>query len=220
MRLNEFFSIPPAEISVQIENLAVSASDAIASMKAAGRFLYRGIRRYGLDEFPIFTATTQPNREPQGQRTDQQKALDKVLADYGFTSLRHNSICCTSSHTQTARFGRAFIIFPHNGFSFTWSNILDIGSNRDTSKQLTRSLKNIIAGNSWNENLPRIVTKYDSSLDGFMNYFSFRKDDFVTALTSQCEITVTGTYTVVDNRLTKKVNEILGIGAKIEQFVE
>jgi hypothetical protein len=50
-----------------------------------------------------------------------QTGVDKVLASKGFTALRHNSIFTSSRVEIASDYGIPYIIFPKNGFSFTWS---------------------------------------------------------------------------------------------------
>lgn len=82
------------------------------------KFLYRGQDDTAL---PIFVGYPRANRQPKDTDEDAQKALDKALTLMGFKALRGNGLFTTPSYSQAEGYGNAYMIFPKNGFSFTWS---------------------------------------------------------------------------------------------------
>jgi hypothetical protein len=93
-------------------------SESIAAMQQSRSFLYRGMT----DNMPdIFIGRPWGKRKPKDTSTDVQKEIDKLFKLAGFTALRSNSIFCSGSIGQARDYGNPYIIFPINGFSFTWS---------------------------------------------------------------------------------------------------
>jgi hypothetical protein len=45
----------------------------------------------------------------------------KVVKEAGFTTLRGNSLFCNSSLNKADNWGKPYVIFPLNGFSYTYS---------------------------------------------------------------------------------------------------
>lgn len=102
-------------ISEQIEN---NCSYAISVYSDYNDVLYSGIYKH--DEFS-FHAHSPVNRKPRGMEIEQQEYIDTCFKMTGFTALRSNSIFCIANYGNSKRFGNSYIIFPVNGFSFTWS---------------------------------------------------------------------------------------------------
>ncbi len=87
--------------------------------------LYRGIPYFSTN-FDIFIAETPINRIALSMPKTIQKIIDSKLEESGFTALRSNSIFCSGSNSFASLYGKLsngknYIIFPLNGFSFTYS---------------------------------------------------------------------------------------------------
>lgn len=184
MRLNEFDTrIYGRELSKEdiIEaclSIKENCSNFVYDMKKASKFLYRGVD--GINP-PVFTKTSPWNRKPIGQSQSQQETLDNILKLGGFKSLRSNSICCTSNEYQIEQFGIPYMIFPKNGYSFTWSSkIEDIGSN-----------------NKFAALLFAINTPDYKKAMSVINTFEFKNTDMSSALESENEITIHGEYMAI-----------------------
>ena len=87
--------------------------------KLAGGFLYRGIAR-NLNRAPIFIGNSSDNRPPRNTAPNIQKIADEYLKIGGFKALRSNSVFC-GNIDQASEYGDIYIIFPIDGFDFTWS---------------------------------------------------------------------------------------------------
>ncbi len=87
--------------------------------------LYRGIENNKFDKMPeIFIANSPTNRTPMSMSATFQNIIDKKLKKVGFTALRNNSIFCSVDRSTAFEYGYdngMYIIFPYNGFSFTYS---------------------------------------------------------------------------------------------------
>lgn len=83
-----------------------------------GDFLFRGIidaKSY------ILLGKSRDDRKPMDTSMAVQQIVDSSLAASGFKALRSNSIFCTGNLFAAENYGDLFIIFPVNGFSYTWS---------------------------------------------------------------------------------------------------
>lgn len=93
-------------------------SDFIKDMKKAGGFLYRGMSSGG----DVVYGKSHENRKTKDTKSDVQKLFDEYLKITGFKALRSNSIFVSPRYNQAERYGsEVYIIFPRNGYSFTWS---------------------------------------------------------------------------------------------------
>ena len=94
-----------------------NCSEALAAMKNTETLLYRGIRQ---SPPAMFHGKSRDNRNPLDSETKTQLTIDFYLSNSGFTALRSNSIFCTSKSSVTKGYGTMYLIFPINGFEFTW----------------------------------------------------------------------------------------------------
>ena len=95
-------------------------SESIAACREAGDFLYRGISLLNA-EYDIFLGRPRKNRRATDTSIELQQEWDKLFTAAGFSALRSNSIFCAGGIDTAVSYGSAYIIFPINGFSFTWS---------------------------------------------------------------------------------------------------
>lgn len=68
----------------------------------------------------FFRAASPKNRKPLDTPLVIQKSIDKWLAQNGFKALRKNSIFTTRIPIVAAEYGYPYVIFPINGFNYTW----------------------------------------------------------------------------------------------------
>ncbi len=171
------------EILQLLKDLRTTGSSAIESMKKVDALLYRGVSNEHVCTLPFFTAESPNNRLPLGQTLTSQQKLDEILKLNNFKALRTNSICCIADFEYIRSFGTPYIIFPHNGFDFTWSRkISDIGSNNWLRSTLTTSKYKII--------------NYKNAKE-FNKFFKFENTDLAGALDSMHEISIHGKYTAI-----------------------
>jgi hypothetical protein len=96
----------------------------LASVKQAGRFLYRG---EGGDTPWMFLGRSRQNRPPLHSSAQAQQYFDQCLKKLGFTALRSNSVFATSDYAHAKRFGKPYVIFPmDHGSAYTYTNQYDI----------------------------------------------------------------------------------------------
>lgn len=90
---------------------------ALEIMRAVKNPLFRGIDI----RVPYFFGHPRENRPSFGGDPDLMELIDGKLASAGFKALRHNSIMCSGSATKAFQFGETYLVFPRDGFDFTWS---------------------------------------------------------------------------------------------------
>lgn len=116
--------------------ISEQCSDSIQAIKQAGDFLYRGLNSVGYGTI-AFHGKTRENRQPNNlKRANSQRMFDNALALTGIVANRTNSIFCTGSFEQASAYALdyndIFLIFPINGFKFSWSpNVRDPVSDMD-----------------------------------------------------------------------------------------
>lgn len=154
-------------------------SDSIVAIKSAGKFLYRGITHTKMSgSIPdIFIGRPRTTRLALDTPESIQDAFDNQLKARNFTALRSNSIFCVSNVEYTFRYGRPYVIFPVNGFSFTWSPRIS---------DLTEFLFDINVSDGdelekYCEDDPKLMASY-------------KQDDLISAIRSENEIYINGSY--------------------------
>lgn len=92
-------------------------SDFIKVVKRSNNFLYRGMTSSG----DVLYGKSIENRNPKDSEIEVQRVIDKFLKMSGFKALRSNSIFTSSDKQFASGFGTTYVIFPKNGFSYTWN---------------------------------------------------------------------------------------------------
>jgi hypothetical protein len=128
MRLNEFedtiktWDMPgtgPDLVTDEILHyIATHCSSFLKVAKPLRRLLYRGLNDHDQD---VFIGQTKEGRRPFNSTRHEQAEFDDAISKLGFKALRSNSIFCSTNLYFAATYGRAYIIFPIDGFDFTWS---------------------------------------------------------------------------------------------------
>jgi hypothetical protein len=99
------------------EFIEINCSDILKFYKETGNMLYRGIHNFD----PYLVTNVITNRKPVDTPLSIQKVTDARLKEAGFTALRSNSIFCFGDSLYCAYYGNIYLVFPFNGFSYTWS---------------------------------------------------------------------------------------------------
>jgi hypothetical protein len=146
--------------------------------------LYRGLH-VNASPYPLaLTGESPTNRKPQNTPIDIQNKIDNKLKEAGFSALRSNSIFCSSVYEDTESYGAVYIIYPFNGFTYTWAeNIYDLTLQFCLFKNYKSSVKN-----DFNEDLYKLSGKE------FVDKYKFRNTDLNSALNGGEEICIHGKY--------------------------
>lgn len=91
---------------------------ALVDIKKARKFIFRGSEHAHND---IYIANPRTDRQPVDTKPFIQEIIDSYLITAGFTAVRGNSVFCTGSLSAAEGYGGAYMIFPLDGFKFTWS---------------------------------------------------------------------------------------------------
>lgn len=160
-----------------IKMLNSQCSEIIQAMKASNKFLYRGVRGYSDPNFPEqFKGKSRSDRKTMGTSSWHQPVMDKILANNGFAALRGNSIFCTSNIEDSTTYGRPYIIFPINGFDFTWSPVYqDLYGDPAYSHDMDeKAISKMLSHGSykWNDLPKALQTGHEIMIHG--EYYAFR----------------------------------------------
>jgi transcription antitermination factor NusG len=140
------------------------------------RFLYRGIRSY---EDALYGKPFDARR-PKDSVLEINQLADKALTNAGFKARRTNSIFTTSNKEQASNYGNVYIIFPVDGFDFTYSRrnsdlVLNEGFmeyfvDEDVKKSLKELLKSELKKDGPAKNVMLSVFKDEKYIDNtFLN---------------------------------------------------
>jgi hypothetical protein len=158
-------------VSQSFSKFLANCSESVSEMKKANRFLYRGVNR---PVSTIFVGASRGDRRNMGTPDDVQETLDDYLSGNDFSALRSNSIFCTGDRMDAGGYGDEYLIFPINGFNFTWNlKIHDF--------TLWLEEKEIWSFEEYLDNHPSFIN-------------SFRQTDLASAIRSKHEIMISGSY--------------------------
>jgi hypothetical protein len=111
---------PNTDWNKAVKYINGQCSDILSLYRKNHKVLYRGITRHA----GLFIGHPGENRPSFGGNPDLMKVVDEKLIEGGFKALRSNSIMCTSRKSRAMVFGTPYVIFPKNGFDFTYSLII------------------------------------------------------------------------------------------------
>lgn len=206
MRLTEFidskefdYSMSPDDMNnfnKMLQQLEISCKEIITFYKAnPGKFLYRGSIKgtdYVSNATQGFAKSPPENRDPMNTNMRVHRIAIKYMTELGFAAHRGNSVFVTSSERESRRYGPPYIIFPKDGFQFTWS-------------QRYRDFYHSEPG----EDSP--VYK---SAKAFQEFFKFTRSNLLGAINEQHEIMIAGPYYriklgLADSKLGRSIQEHL-----------
>lgn len=174
--------------------LEYECSDALSLAKSTGKFFYRGTVD---DMFLIYKGRIRDNRRPMNTPQEIQNRINDWLLDHGFKALRTNSLFVTTDWNQAGSYGTPFIIFPKNGFSYTWFQ---------NSKDLYHTMNEISP--TEHELIQHLDD--DRNLDAFMQRVGPRNDNIQEAIRNGVEIMISGVdYYAISSDLIDDVKRLL-----------
>lgn len=104
------------------------------------KFLYRGIKRSTDDALygKPFTA-----RKPKDSNVELHDLVNDTINTLGFDANRENAMFVSGDRSQASGYGNLYIMFPVDGFTFTWSkNVKDLIL--DSGKRMEMIDKNVV----------------------------------------------------------------------------
>ena len=168
-----------------------NCSESIAACKSAEKFMYRGFS----SNQPIVRGRSWDDREPVDSDPKLSRHFDNMLKALGFKALRSNSIFVTSAFRTAMYFGTPYIIFPINGFNYTYTSFGDLTFNPTSRGTL---------GNEWMDSNDTRV---------FIADFNPKNKDLAVAIDHSVEICINGQYYALKyNIYGEYLSKKLGIG--------
>ncbi len=200
MRLFEFdnpLESGPETLTSILLTINSQCSNILSIYKETKKVLYRGFKLTD----PILIGESPINRKPIDMPLKYQTKIDYLLKQSGFKALRNNSIFCTSNF-YTAKYyglGNPYVIFPLNGFDFTFSKAQDLY--QEFEKMKTNYMYDPESG----ETVEVDDEDYDNDEDdiyyalenNFLGTFEFQKDNLSKALKYENEVYIHGKYIAV-----------------------
>lgn len=92
----------------------------LSVIKDTKRYLYRGMRDLHQDTV-AFKSNIRPNRWPSDTRLWQHIIISRAMRKLGYKATRDNSLFAISRWTHSSFYGSVFLIFPCDGFNYTFS---------------------------------------------------------------------------------------------------
>lgn len=153
-------------------------SYAVSAMREANGFLYRGVR----GEPPLtFLGKPRTDRMAKDSSAEIQERFDAMLKESGFTALRSNSIFCSGNFSQANGYGgNVFMIFPKDGFHFTWSPRYDDLYSDLLSNLYHKGFDSLFESNEFSAAKSNLIDEI-GAVRGLVNDIYFNMDYFIDA---------------------------------------
>jgi len=188
-----------------VEYIHKNCQEILMTYQQTNDCLYRGLSH---DAGPIMIGKSNENREPVDTPKEIQNKVDSLLQGAGFKALRRNSIFCTSDIDRAEfftkrHFTQIYVIFPLDGFEYTWSSKID-----DFSEYF--GLVKADSGNHPDQ--MDVVSSFDN-LDsiGFVEKYDYHNTNLSEAVLRQKEVMLRGGYVLVKRFGYKELlDQILG----------
>jgi hypothetical protein len=101
-----------------INLIKTKCSDILHIYKITNKPLYRGIKKA---HHQMFIARSREDRVPTDSHHGVSDIINASLKYVDIKARRDNSIFCTGDKDYADEFGSPYVIFPVNGFNYTWS---------------------------------------------------------------------------------------------------
>jgi len=167
------------------------------------KYLYRGVNLISTSQFML--GNSRDNRSPKDTPKEVQLLIDKRLQEAGFEARRSNSIFCTSNLYTAEAYAiplrNVFIIFPINGFSFTYNSMArDLYTYYGLKRQLDRT--------DSVSSFMRELNDDSISSDIFCSKYGFEKTNLGYGISNLREIYINGKYVAIKIK-TKLLDHVL-----------
>jgi len=199
------------------EHLKEHCSDFLNKSSQAQKLLYRGLQKYPSSFRGFsFIGRSWDKRYTKDTPRQTHEKLSAVMRENGFTATRENSIMCTSSYPTAEEYGEVYMIFPINGFSFTWS--------RTYADMFTDLFDKLPYYPAYSGHWSALMNHFDDTYGGaqgdeqqkrsiesnfIKNELKLNRTDFHAALLSGHEIYIHGQYYALHLRAYWQLNQLL-----------
>lgn len=129
MRLSEI--APGQKRNLQIQNfdsvweklVLPNCTDILDVYLSTGKIFYRGMMNMTR---LIYRGSSRTDRRPRDSNQILSELFELSLKKLGMTALRSNSTFVVGNMESSEAFGQPYVIFPINGFAYTWTTQIDI----------------------------------------------------------------------------------------------
>lgn len=113
--------------------ITTECSQALEAIKNTGHWIMRGVKGSpGI----MFQGASRLVRNPRDSDIKTSIMFNHCLTELGFKARRDNSIFVTAYRPQASEFGPVYLIFPKNGFDYTYANQGDMTLNESDMKYM------------------------------------------------------------------------------------
>jgi len=218
MRYNEILEAKQEFDLETLHKILNECSEAVSLIKKTNKFMIRGTHGRNTNT-GIFKDVIRPDRLSRDTNAIISSFIDEWLVEHNFTAIRSNSLFVSSNWIQANQYGTLYIIFPKNGFKYTWfeksADLYDTVSN-PLFFERARILYDIEIKNpqKTNQEIIKLANEHiKNKLNDDMIKISPTTSNIEKALKKKNEIMITGVdYYGVNYRMYKKaIKEFLGI---------
>lgn len=210
MRLVEIEDPSSDKVATVAKSILTRCSDIVnfyrTIPRSPGDFFMRGtsahIKNPGFfGAVDYYRSRSNPDRSPKDVSLNVHNKIVEWMVDMKFAAHRGNSIFVTSDSKEAHEmYGRLFIIFPVNGFSYTWSKM-----HKDFFKSIEHS-KDV------REQILELDMDSIQDIRWFDNFFQFQNHNLEQAFQSKNEVMINGEYYAINSSHTDFVeNSIIGV---------
>lgn len=165
-------------------------------LEGPNNFFYHGTRKHGTA--PVYRARSVSNRGPKDTSVEVHDKLVELMSGLGLTAHRGNSLFMSSDFNNVhEEYGRPFIVFPVDGFKYTWSpRVKDVFAEMERTYQLNQTIANLDP-DSLND------------IKWFEQHYAFQDSNLAGALQSGHEVMVAGEYYAVNSMYIEYVKQLV-----------
>jgi hypothetical protein len=186
------YNAEPGWVETIVPLLEKNCSNVISGMREAKKFLYRGIKN---QTSAVFIGKSRKDRQPMSSTSEFHANINMAFVAAGLKANRSNSIFCTSNLADSAGYGESYMIFPVNGFHFTWSPrisdlyVQEVSLWGDDQGAYEKRVKFF-----------REANPSEELIEEFLAKAQYKNTDLGAAIMSGNEIMISGTYYAVKSQ--------------------
>jgi len=139
MRYTQIIKEEKQDITPILREIEIKCSDILDMLKHYPNiYLFRGTN----GKPDIFNGTPRQDRKPLSTPIFISEIVDNWFKQYNFKAIRSNSLFVSPSWEQAEGYGKVYMIFPENGYDYTWfENSSDFWGELTSIKEIRNALK-------------------------------------------------------------------------------
>lgn len=154
--------------------ISKNCSEFIQQIYGKGVALYRGAE----DAPDVYIGKPFDKRVPRDSDPKMQAGFDAALEAAGFSALRRNSVFCTGDIGQAMNYGTVYLMFPKNGYKFTWSTkVHDLTNDEFEQYQTWQEMLQEVSGVS-SDDFYHSLNRAQQSLESVLDKFDLVKQQY------------------------------------------